>query len=229
MHYALPGKEKYPLETEEQVKLANDYFGKYLEKFHPVERATIAANIEKRAEQLNMDCGSGWIKNYSRRNNYSPEFDVHMKMRKEACAGLKIKIGDKNIDAQEILEKIASQKSDLSPAKMMYLIADFDKRACVENLYDKRFRDPIFTVFGSSSMPNFDLEKVGACQCPADDLKKAVKSKNVMSKIASTFGEGFTNDFKSNPVGIFESMPKPEQELISGLVKIANNEDGKNE
>lgn len=220
MHYALPGYKKYPIETEEQVKLAHDYFTKYLNKFYPVDRAVIASNLEKRASDLQMDLDGGWIRNYSRREGYSPDFNLHMKMRKEACVGRKIKIDEKEIDAQSVLEKVAEQKDKLKPGEMMVLVADFDKKAGLENMYDRRLRDPVFTVFGSQARPNFDQVKL-AEGITEESLKKLVRNEDVLSKLASTFGDGFVTDFKSDPVSLFKSMPAPEKEVISGIVKTA--------
>ena len=224
MHYALPSQSKYPIETEEQLKLANDYFGKYLDKFHPTERAEIAGHIEKRADDLNADFDSGWIKNYSRRTNYSPDFDFHMKMRKEACVGRAIKVGENEVSAQNVLEKIAEKKSELKPGEMVYLIADFDKTAGLESFYDRRMRDPIFTVFGSAVRPDYDIEK-RASGITDKSLKKVAADEGFISKLASSFGPGFANDFKDSPVDIYNSMPAPEKELINGLVKTASEKE----
>ena len=219
MHYALPEKSKYPLETEEQIKLANDYFGKYIDRFHPVERATIAGNIEKRASAMGMYLDSGWVQNYARRTEYSPDFDLHMKMRKEACAGQKIEFkGAGIVDACELLDKLASHKDQYKPKDMIYALAQFDKAAGLESKYDHHMRDPIFTVFGSASRPGFDMKKL-ATGISETELKKAASNESFIKKIASAFGENFSRDFKGDPIALFQSMPAPEKELITGFAK----------
>jgi len=223
MHYALPSAEMYPIETEEQVKLANDYFGKYMTKFHPVERATIATNIEKRASALNMDLESGWVKNYSRRDSYSPDFDLHMKMRKEACVGKKVTIEGKELEVDALMSKVAASKDHVRPQDMMTALADFDKKAGLEHLYDQRFRDPVFTVFGSASNPYFDQVKL-AGGLTESGIKKLAGREGFISKIASVFGDNFANDFKAAPVDIFNSMPKPEQQSMIEMAKTAESE-----
>ena len=61
MHYAIPAKKKYPIETADQVKTAAAYFDKYLESFHPAERATIASAMEKRASDLGVFINNDWL------------------------------------------------------------------------------------------------------------------------------------------------------------------------
>ncbi|HUV85265.1 MAG TPA: hypothetical protein VMV86_06100 [Methanosarcinales archaeon] len=219
MHYALPEKEKYPIETEEQVKLANDYFGKYIEKFHPIERASIASNIEKRAEAMNVNLDSGWVSNYARRTSYSPDFDIHMSMRKKACADKSIKISEnKMVKAADLLQKLADNKDAHKPKDMIYALAQFDKLAGLESRYDKDMRDPIFTVFGSSNNPGFDIEKLSG-GINEKQLKIAASNEAFIQKLASTFGNDFSRDFKNSPMDIFKSMPDPEKQMIAGFVK----------
>ena len=225
MHFALPSKQKYPIETVEQLKTAALYFDKYLNHFHPAERAALAETMEKRASELKTFLNNDWIYNYSRRSgSYSPDFELHMNMRKEACAGKKIKVGEKEIEASDLLVKVAAKKDVLTAREMVNLVYDFDKKAGLESHYDQRIRDPFFTVYGSSTNPKYDLKKV-ASGLYSKDLEEAATKESFLDKLAVSFGQDFADNFKQDPENIFASMALPEKELIVGYAKESKDEE----
>ena len=83
MNYALRG-ERYPIETEEQIKVASDYFTNNLPRFSPSDRVEVATNMKKRAEELGIDLDVPWVSNYSRMMNkqadYSPDFEYTIRL-----------------------------------------------------------------------------------------------------------------------------------------------------
>jgi len=219
MRYALPTKRLYPIETAEQVKTAAAYFDKYLDKFHPAERVAIADSMEKRASELGMFIDNPWVYNYSRKGStYSPDFDLHMKMRKEACMGKKIEHNGKEINAVELLDKVASLKDRVKPKEMIDLLHDFDKKACVTADYDRKMRDPFFTVYGSSSKPLYDHEKL-VSDVYAKQLESAVLNEGFINKMAESYGSDFVDGFKQDPVNVYQSMPTPDKQNILNIVR----------
>ena len=222
MRYALPAKKLYPIETIEHIKTASVYFDKYLDKFHPAERIAIANTMEKRASELGVELNNDWIYNYStKRSAYSPEFDLHMKMRKEACMGKKISHGEHSVEAVDLLTKVASLKDKVKPKEMVELIADFDKKAGLINAYDTRVRDPYFTVYGSSINPQYDSVKLASNMSETRFEKLASRCRK---KLAAAYGEKFANEFSANPVDVYKSMPTPDKVNIMNIVQ--SEEDG---
>lgn len=216
MHYALPNKKRYPIETEDQIKTAEVYFGKYFSNIRPAERVTIANNMEKRASELNFELTDPSMTNYSRStdSSVSPNFGVHMNMRKEACLGKTVNIGNKNIDAVELLDKIASYGK---PAKIVELLTDFDKKANLEGNYDKEIRDPFYTVFGHSSNPTYSHTKI-ASGLTKEQLQKASNDNDILFKLTEKYGKGFVADFTKKPATTLNSMPVPDQEVIIRII-----------
>ena len=218
MHYALKN-ESYPIETEEQLKIATDYFDKNITKFSPIDRVGISHNMEKRASELNVNLDLEFVPNYSRmmkkNAGYSPDFEYNMKLRKEACEvnKVEVKLGDQLVKAAELIGKLTDNKDNVTPLNMVSSISELDKLANLESHYDERVMDPVFTVFGSNANPNFDSIKLAEGVSDVE-LKKAANDKSFISKIAETFGANFADDFKSSPVDIFKSMPAPEKQLI---------------
>lgn len=216
MHYALPTKKLYPIETAEQVKTASVYFDKYLDRMHPAERVAVATNMEKRASDLGVSLSNAWIDNYSTsKPGYSPEFDLHMNMRKQACMGRKIEFKGKEIKADELLSKVAALKDRVKPKEMVDMLADFDKKANLEVYYDRSVRDPFFTVFGSSINPKYGQEKIASMY--KSDFVKLAKDEKFISKLAGAYGQGFVDGFKADPVNVYNSMPTPDKNNIMGM------------
>ena len=217
MHYAL--KNQYPIDTEEQLKTAAVYFGKYINRFDPAQRSAIATNMEKRASDLGVNIDSDWIKNYSRITKessiYSPDFERNVELRKQAClvGKIKVSVNGTKMSGEKVLEKISEQKNNIKPSDMADLISDFDKLAGLEGLYDNRIYDPIYTVFGSNYDADYDRTKL-ASGISSTNIRAAACDKEFIDKVAGVFGQDFAKDFQHNPVGIFESMPAPEKELI---------------
>lgn len=219
MRYALPTKRLYPIETAEQVKTAAAYFDKYLDKFHPAERVAIADSMEKRASELGVFMDNPWVYNYSRKGStYSPDFDLHMKMRKEACMGKKIEHNGKAINAEDLFDKVASLKNHVKPKEMIDLLYDFDKKANVTADYDRKIRDPFFTVYGSSTRPMYDHQKL-ASDVYTRQLEGAVLNEGFISKMAEAYGEDFVSGFKQDPVNVYASMPVPDKQNILNIVR----------
>jgi len=221
MRYALKGK--YPIETEDQVKTASDYFSKYLQRFNPMDRVTAAVNIEKRAAVLGMDINEPWVINYSRvmkkTAQYSPDFEDNIKMRKEACLKTKanVSLNNVNLSAVSFLNKIASQKHELSCIAMMKALQEFDKLAELDQYYDNEIVDPVMTVFGSLNNPKFDSVKI-AGDLTNYDLMSASMSPEKMEKISKSFGQNISERFHIDPIKTASDMGAPEQSLLEQLI-----------
>jgi len=229
MHFALKGK--YPIETEEHVKTAVGYFDKYLGRFSPMDRAAAATNIEKRAEILGVDVNRDWITNYSRmlkkEAEISPDFQRNIQLRKDACLkeGIKMSVGDKEVDAIQLLDKVASLNTgDIHGIAIVKALEAFDKLANFEYRYDNDIIDPVLTVFGSLRAPEYDAEKISG-NVTDYDLVKMSRNNDVLEKVASAFTQEVADNFKKSPVKTVQSMTHPEQSLF--LEKISKLGEGK--
>jgi len=221
MHFALRGK--YPIETEKHIKTAVDYFDKHLSRFSPMDRAAAATNIEKRAEALSADISRDWITNYSRMLKreaaISPDFDRNIQLRKEACIKDKIKVnvGGKEINAVELLDKIASIKEGVHGIAIVKTLDAFDKLANLQYRYDDDIVDPVLTVFGSLRAPEYDAEKIAGNKTNYDLIRMSRKEE-VIEKVAGAFSAEVAENFKKQPVKTFKAMTPPEQSLFEEAV-----------
>jgi len=215
---------RYPIDNAGQLKTAASYFDKYLTRFAPGDRAVIAHNLEKQASFLGVDLDMPWVTNYSRWAKkdawYSPDFDHNMRMRKEACevGKINITIDGTRMPAADMVTKLASNKDKMGPASMMAALEEFDKVAGLSSLYDHRMMDPVFTVYGSLSNPQYDARDVGG----ATDyqLCKIACQNKQMEKVASVVGKDWVDEFRKNPVDAFSKLKEPERIAVARAVGI---------
>jgi len=209
MHYAL--RNRYPIESDRQVKTACEYFRKNLSRFAPNERVEAACNIEKRAAELSVPVREDWVTNYSRAlkagSGYSPDFNRSMEMRKQACATHRVQVtlGDKKADAVSLVTGLIEKSASLQPIEALRAIIEFDKLANLEHHYDTTIPDPYMTVFGGYTNPEYDAVKL-AGSATNYDLVRASRDKGAMEKVASAFGKGFAAGFAREPLGAIEKL-----------------------
>lgn len=222
MHYAL--QEKYPIETEGQVKTALEYFDKFLPRFNHMDRAVVAFNLEKRAADLGLDVRRTWVTNYARmfhkHASISPDFKRNIEARRDLCnqRDITINVGKGQVKAAEMLDRIMGDQSVVPPIAMVKAIEAFDKTASLTPEYDSRIADPVITVFGSLINAEYDAVKVAGDKTDYD-LVRASRSKGQMEKIAAKFGDGFAENFRSDPVTATKSLRSPEQSVLVELMK----------
>lgn len=221
MHYAL--HNRYPIETDRQVKTACLYFKKNLHRLSPNDRVTAACNIEKRAEDLNVPLSSGWVTNYSRvmkkGAGYSPDFERSMDMRKNACLtfNVQVSISDRKVPAAGIVESLTKTASERSPIETLKAIEEFDKLANLVSHYDTRIHDPYMTVFGSLRSPEWDAEKVAGSKSQYDVIR-ASRSQETLEKVSGLMGKGFADSFAKEPLKALVSLKATERAAIGGLI-----------
>jgi hypothetical protein len=208
MHYLL--KNKYPVETLEQLTKAAEYVEQHISKFDPVARTVMAVRMEKRASELGADIHQSWVANYARfpkaEATYSPHFADNMKLRKEACNGKMISINGSSVNAVEMLDAIEKTAANIPVHDMAGFLADFDKMAGLEMDYDTKLMDPIFTVCGSHIDHNYDMVKV-ANEITEADVIKASKNPVVMEKLACIMSDSALKAFGEDAGRFMKDVP----------------------
>lgn len=223
MYYAFGNK--YPINTKEQVKIANDYMKQYIGHFDPAERVLIAANMVKRADDLGVSLDDDWIKTYSRplkkNASFSPEFERRLEMRKHACERLgvnKITINNTEVDAGMFIDKIASMKDAYSPLETIQALTEFDKVAGFYGRYDIEddLINPVSTVCESALNNEYDAVKL-AGDLTDYDLKRLRGDEEFINKLKDNGLEKVAEDFIKNPIDTFDSLSIGDQELFVDL------------
>lgn len=206
MHFLL--RNKYPIETEEQVKTASAFVRDHLQRFDPSDRVAAAYRLEKRASQLGMAIDEPWVANYGRFVNaevqYSPEFSTAMAMRKTACLDRIVAIGDGTSQASDVVDAMEKCAGRIHPHDLAAMIYEFDKVAGLDLDYDTRIPDPVFTVCGCTTDPYYDQVKIAGIP---EARFKTLFTAEAMTKMASVIGDDQTQAVARNPVDFFAKNP----------------------
>jgi len=210
--------KKYPIETEAQLEKAASYFNKYLMRFSPEERVKIANAIDVSSRKFGKNIDLDWVTNYSRMEKsaaISPDFEFNMNMRKEASRQNNER-DEENFKLIDGIKKMAS-KEDVSSKDLVKIVSEFDKKAGIEHMYDRVIVDPIMTVHGSLSNPEFDGVKV-AGKATQYDLVRASNEQEKVASLEESFGKEFGKSFKTNPISSLKKLGGLERERLAEII-----------
>ena len=216
-------RNKYPIDDEHQIKTAMNYFDSEIEKLDIKSRMIVSQNIKKQASLLNIDYTEHpWVVNYSRPlvkgAKLSPDFNNSIKRRKEMCKNAELNLRGKKFKASDILDSIEKSASTTHPVQVMYHLEEFDKIANLQSEYDVNINDPVMSVFGSESNPEYDSVKI-ASDITDYDINRCICNKSKMDKVAKQFGEDFRSNFINNPHSTIQKMGSIEVDIIRSIIK----------
>ena len=161
--YVLPEYKFLPLNTADQVKVAQTRLLEELHKLEVVDRATAAANLVKRANELKVTprvevmklaglvvsdtrTAADWIE--ARTARLSDDKLQYKKAYETLAAGMRR--GPKETFDRDGLLKVASA------------LAEMDAAAGLEKYYDRKLPDPLQTVFNTTKVAGSTIEVAGA-------------------------------------------------------------------
>lgn len=189
------------------IKFACEYFDKYASVMPVESRHKYAAAIQRRANELGMETQKGTVEKYAS-DHYSPQVDAHLSMRRTLLEG--------KDDLISGINKLASAKKQLSPSDFAKTLHGFDKKAGLSKYYGGQLLDPFLASFASAPDPyaGYIYKKAGLVLEP-DTITKIAHAK--YAKVKEYFGSSIADEFKSNPVPIFDSLPNDSKEIIAGI------------
>lgn len=213
--YALNGK--YPLFTEEQIKIASAYFSEYVGMFSDAkERHTFAKNLQKRAHALNVELPKKEMSALSKfaSESYGDVLGVQLKVRNEMVSG--------NPDLSSKLSKVASAKEKVQPEQFAELLYAFDKEAGIDKKYGKHVTDAFGSTFGTmfekrAASGYSWSDKSADVEVSEGELVKAAEEK--FDKIKGYFGDTLAGELKKHAVAIFDSLPQDAKIVIAKIAK----------
>lgn len=213
--YALPSQKMYPLDGYDQVVKAAEYFGEWGPRFAPEHRREYCSNLVKRASVLKVRV-SPEIRKYGSAT-YAPTSELQV-----ALAGRR---GVITKEAHvELLNELEEAQPTLDPETFAGTLAEFDKVAGIDHLYDQDILDPYYSTYGvkhaegpaALEQNTYDQDQsfvMGNEVVTGKQLKAFAASHS--KDITDTFGEDFLKEFRKDPVGIFSSLPMDQKKIIS--------------
>lgn len=199
---------KYAMPDEDHVKIASSYFKKYAMDLSPSHRHMFAANVVRRAEELEMSLGRAehlqkWA---SPQGRWNENVDYHLEQRKSLLP--------RNEEAREVLDKLASLAGQTDPTTFANALHEFDQQTGLDRYYDRGVKDPWDSSMGVEKTSSWHAEVDGE-MVTASDLRKVAES----DKLRSHFGETFQSQFKKHAIDVFNSLPDPDKIVIKQIAK----------
>jgi hypothetical protein len=196
----------YAMPDENHVKIASAYFKKYAYDLSPQNRHMFAANVLNRAQELNVELHNTDHLEKWASENYNTLVNYHIEQRRSLIP--------QDDDKTQILDKLASLRTQTDPNTFANALHEFDKTAGLEKYYDNTIPDPWESSMGIEKQASWMADVDGGTLTEVD-LQKVAQS----GKLKSHFGEAFQNQFSKHAIQIFESLPTPEKVVIAQIAK----------
>lgn len=199
--YALPDKQKYPINSTSSINSSIDYFNKYANDFMPSEALQFANNVKKAALENSVDISDTAIEKFASLNTeaYNEEFSLHLKGRKRFLKEADFKVyGD--------IEKYADENN---ATKVAQILERADTKLGLDEHWGRGISNPAFAVFENS------LEKNASAGPSLEDLRAL--DKPTLTGIVGTEVVGELRG--EDGVVVFNSLPRPIKKEITQLME----------
>lgn len=211
--FALPTQKRYPIDTVAHVKTAAFYFDEHVTEFDLDDRRLYAQSLALRAEELGVSLRGEALKYAG--SGYGPYLDS------ELVARIRSFEGTGHEAAYEVLRE---KRATLAPPVMVEMLKEADRATGADAAYGRvavGFRDPYQAVYGKTAQEEATLDKQDTYSWSQGTDYVSGLQLNALSAsgvdLDETFGKGFTEKFRKDPVGMFSSLPDPNKVLLSRL------------
>jgi len=199
-HFAL--ENHYPIDSTSQIKQASAYFEEHCMQFEPVDRFAFASNVLRRAGELGEK-----MADVSEIHKYAgADFGnlVQSAFHERTC------LLDGDDMAIRALQTLFEKRASLNPEEFAAELETFDRSNRLDRHWDRArgIRDPYRSTFENVKIAR--VIKVGSASITQEQLQQIVDS----GMLKEAFSDTFCNEFAEAPMEIFQSLPKPEQQII---------------
>jgi hypothetical protein len=208
--YADPIRRKYPLDSFDDVVEANRYFEKYASEFDPQTRRMMATSIYKRSFELGVPIGKRVDEESLSKLASGDAVRGHLFARSTFYGT--------TTEAGRMFQGLMSKVGSLHPQVMMEVVAQLDAHFGGIDFWDTHLPNPQDIVFektaqDSKSPADYSYD-FGTWRVSGTDLVRLARhSKHVDAR----FGRDFAEQFRGDPTGFFEHLPRPEKEVLGRM------------
>ena len=195
--------------TPKHVDMGCKYFSKYASKMPLEVRQGYAEALQNRAGELGMDELKGEVAKYAS-DHYSSMVGAHIRSRASLLDG-------KAPILSSALTKLAAARTQYPPCEFAKALHTFDKHAGLTRYYGGHLTDPYLATFATAPDKNagYRTKTASGSSLNADQLGKFATAK--YAKIKDYFGASLADEFKKEPISIFESLPMDTKEILVGI------------
>lgn len=203
-HTLLNGR--YPVDSFEQVKLAESYFNEHVTALHPRDRKTYCTKLAARADELGIKVSDAILKYAS--SEYGSTTPAFVNFRKQFVAD----------ELHPVLDTLLEKQAYVKPETFAHALEAFDKFAHIDHLWDAKIPDPWSSTFGDTLEKTADedwrWDNNGVRVCEGDLENLATNGLHLVKK---SFGQKFSEQFREGPKTFFESLPLPNKLVLGRL------------
>lgn len=201
---------EYPVDTFDQIKLAQEYFLENWREFSPQERHEYCTKLAERMDSLKLTVPETVARYGS--DTYAGDLDIHVNARKDYVSE----------ELHPVLDNLLEKKAYVKPETFAEALGAFDQYANIDRHWDSKIADPYRSTFGPSSEKiaeeNWNFTDMGLYINEADLKSLAYKRANIVRK---QFGNDFATKFVGSPKRFFEKQ-NHETKII--LARMASND-----
>jgi hypothetical protein len=197
------GSRHYPIQTWDQIKTAEAYFMDNKHIMEPSIRRQFAVKLAEKS------CKAG----------YPVKKEIQ-----EAGAATKAKTGMAKIALEmrklaggdpEFLDELFEKHASLDPNVYAEVLHRFDRDTGLDRLWDNRIPDPWESTFGVEKTAERVVFEDGGDRVTEGQLQNLAT--NNLSLVTKQFTDDVAYEFGMDPVGIFHSMPLPQQRILARM------------
>lgn len=205
-YFALQSSQKYPINTESELKKAASFFEKSYYKLSIDDKLEFINNVEKRAKELNTPLTKTTLEKFANlsKNLFNEEFYDHIQIRKSY-------LKENEQDLKDAYDELISRADELGPLKCAYVIEELDKTAGLNNNYNKGILDPMLTSLGEEKIAQRTIDEVSVTLEQLKNLDQGV--------LTAIVGNDVIKELKGEQgLDVLESLPKPIRSEILNLI-----------
>lgn len=202
-HYCMvkEGQAKYPIDTVAQVQRADAYFHDHREWFSPADRHQYCTKLAARANQLGVHT-SPLVAKYGSAG-YSEDLPLAIYQRQQHFRS--------GASERALLDDMLEKHASIKPEVFAVMLENFDKQSGLDKLWDRSVDDPYYSTFGMQKRAAWSFQH-GNERITDADLHKLAQ--HAIHHIRDRFNAELADEFRQDPVGIFESLPLDAKRLI---------------
>lgn len=187
---------KYPINTIDELRKADQYFDKYASQFSPFEKHEYSKNVVNRANTLGYEVYSSELKKYAGVNGYNHNLPNQIDYRCSLTDSYNCKLEYSNLKKE--INKI-------HPIEFSEKLAKADKNSGLDKHYGKKIHDNYAATFSSSKSENSKNENLNL---------ETLLSKSKREKLISYLGENFVKNLEENKDNFFDTLSEDVKEIV---------------
>jgi hypothetical protein len=199
------GSRYYPIHTWDLMKTAESYYHEEQRRMHPEIRRQFATKLAAKADLIGFPLDQNISEQGATTYANAGHLQAALEMRKVACEPGK---------PREFLDGLFEKHAELDPSTYAEVLRRFDVEQGLDHGWDHLVLDPWASTFGIDKTAEVIWED-GADR--VTDKAMINLADNHLDIVTEEFTDHMSKEFKTDPLGVFRSMPTPQKRLLARM------------